>query len=51
MPWLKRLDARAKQWHWITRAPYLALKWYLILLGGFLVIRLMLDRMHIWPIY
>lgn len=51
MPWLDRLDARAKRWHWLTRAPYLGLKWYLVGLGGFMVIRLMLDRTGIWPLY
>ena len=49
--WLERLDAR------VARAPrpvywcYLALKWYLVLLGGFALVRVSLDRTGLWPFY
>lgn len=51
MPWMDRLDKRSQAWPIALRVPYIALKWYLILLGGFLVIRLALDRTGIWSIY
>lgn len=37
MPWLARLDARAKEWPAIGRLAYGAARWYLVL-GGIVLI-------------
>jgi hypothetical protein len=51
MSWIERLDKRAESWPIAGRASYAAVKWYLILLGGFMVIRLSLDRTGLWSLY
>jgi len=51
MPWLDRLDARAERWPAPLRMGYRGLKWYLIALGAFALLRLSLDRSGIWPLY
>lgn len=51
MPWIDTIDRKAKTWptpaHWL----YLGLKWYLIVLGAFLVFRMTLHRTGIWVFY
>lgn len=51
MSWIARLDARAARWPLPARWAYRGLKWYLVALGGFAVIRLALDRIGVWSIY
>lgn len=51
MPWLARLDARASHWPAPVRWSYLGLKWYLIVLGGGLLLGTYLDRLGLWSIY
>lgn len=50
MSWIARFDARARQWPKPAYWAYVGIKWYLILGGAFLLIRLWLDRMGLWPI-
>lgn len=33
MAWLARLDARTARWPWPFRGPYLAVRWFLLLMG------------------
>jgi hypothetical protein len=51
MAWLANLDTRAKHWPKPARWAYVGFKWYLIALGGFMVIRLWLDRIGLWSLY
>lgn len=51
MAWIARLDARARQWPPLAHWSYLALKWALVALGGFALVRLQLDRAGLWPLY
>lgn len=51
MAWLAKLDARSETWTWPTRGVYLTVKWSLIALGAFALIRLNLDRLGIWSLY
>jgi hypothetical protein len=51
MAWLDRLDKKAASWPTPARWSYVALKWYLIALGAFALIRVSLDRTGIWPFY
>jgi hypothetical protein len=51
MPWLEKIDARASRWPVPAKWLYLGIRWYLIVLGGFCVMRLYLDRVGIWPLY
>lgn len=50
MSWLAKLDARSQTWVWPNRWVYLAVKWYLAGLGGFIVIRLFLERIGVMAI-
>lgn len=50
MPWLEKLDTRSQTWAWPNRWVYLAVKWYLAALGGFLVFRLFLERIGVMDI-
>ena len=51
MAWLERLDARAQTWPRPVYWLYAATKWYLIVLGGFLLLGTYLDRIGAWSIY
>lgn len=51
MAWLAKLDARSTTWTLPTRVVYLTVKWSLIALGGFSLIRLNLDRLGIWSLF
>jgi len=51
MAWLEKLDARSRTWALPNRVVYFGVKWYLAGLGGFCLIRLLLDRSGIWPLY
>ena len=50
MSWIARLDDRAKHWPKPWNWLYVGLKWYLVLMGGFALIRIWLDRTGVWPI-
>lgn len=51
MPWLDKLDAKTQHWPTPLRWGYQALKWYLVVMGGFALLRLWLDRTGLWPFY
>jgi hypothetical protein len=51
MAWLAHLDNRARQWPRPVFFGYLALKWYLVAMGAFALLRISLDRTGIWPLY
>lgn len=51
MPWLAKLDAKVEKWPKPARWLYVGLKWYLVIMGAFALIRIWLDRTGIWPFY
>ncbi len=51
MAWLEKLDAKAQHWPTAGRWAYRGLKWYLVLLGAFALIRVSLDRTGLWPFF
>jgi hypothetical protein len=51
MSWIASLDTRAARWPLSIRGTYLAVKWALVGLGGFLVLRMALDRIGLLSIY
>lgn len=51
MAWLAKLDARAARWPKPAFWTYFLLKWYLVLLGGFALIRVNLDKIGVWPFF
>ena len=51
MAFIEKLDAASRRWPWPCRWAYLGAKWYPIALGGFIVIRLWLDRTGLYSLY
>jgi hypothetical protein len=51
MSWIAAVDTQAKQWPLPAQWAYLGVKWYLIGLGAFLVVRMTLHRTGIWMFY
>lgn len=51
MAWLARLDARAQSWPRPIRYSYVALKWYLVIMGGFALLGVWADRLGLWSLY
>lgn len=51
MAWMQRLDTKAATWPKPVYWAYVALKWYLVVMGAFALIRLNLDRMGWWSLY
>lgn len=49
--WITSLDRASRRWPRPARWLYLALKWYLVALGAFALVRLWLDRIGIWSLY
>ena len=51
MSFLQWCDTAASRQHWIIHGLYLSVKWYLVALGAFAILRLSLDRMGLWSLY
>jgi hypothetical protein len=50
LPWLAKLDQRARQWPRPALWGYLAFKLALVLLGGYILIGLLGERIGLWSI-
>lgn len=44
MAFIERFDAAATVWPWPARWLYLGVKWFLVLLGAYLMVRVFQDR-------
>lgn len=51
MAWLEAWDQYIAQKPPAVQFVYLVTKWLLVVLGGFMLVRLFLDRIGVWPLY